>query len=95
MPFGAAPAEPPPLPVSRVPYQRCDGECRLSTVRQASRIVVVQAGRVVEQGSHSQLMRLTRGIYRGMVQKAEMRGAESVDGSDDDEEADGGMCGGV
>lgn len=56
-------------------------------MRQASRIVVVQAGRVVEQGSHSQLMRLGRGIYRGMVQKAEMRGVESVDGSDDEDAA--------
>lgn len=47
----------------------------------------MQAGRVVEQGSHSQLMRLTRGVYRSMVSQAEMRGAESVDGSYDDEAA--------
>ena len=35
---------------------------RLSTVRNAERIVVVDQGRVVEQGSHDQLMRLG-GLY--------------------------------
>ena len=47
----------------------------------------LQAGRIVEQGSHSQLMRLSRGVYRGMVRQAEVRGTESVDGSFDEHEA--------
>ena len=54
---------------------------RLSTVRQASRIVVVKEGRVVEQGSHQQLMRLRDGVYAGMIRQAESASAETVDGS--------------
>ena len=56
---------------------------RLSTVRQASRIVVVRAGRVAEQGSHAQLMQLRGGVYRGMVMQAETRSVDSLDGSMD------------
>jgi len=57
---------------------------RLSTVRQASRIVVVKEGRVVEQGSHQQLMRLQDGVYAGMIRQAESASAETVDGSLDE-----------
>ena len=57
---------------------------RLSTVRQASRIVVVKEGRVVEQGSHQQLMRLRNGVYAGMICQAESASAETVDGSLDE-----------
>ena len=57
---------------------------RLSTVRQASRIVVVKAGRVVEQGSHQQLMRLRDGVYAGMIRQAESSAAETVDASIDE-----------
>ena len=57
---------------------------RLSTVRQASRIVVVKEGRVVEQGSHQQLMRLRNGVYAGMIRQAESASAETVDGSLDE-----------
>ncbi len=38
---------------------------RLSTVRNADEIVVVQAGRVVEQGTHSELL-LAGGLYRDL-----------------------------
>ncbi len=37
---------------------------RLSAVRGADRIVVMERGRVAEQGSHEQLLRLPDGIYR-------------------------------
>ena len=39
---------------------------RLSTIRNADRIVVIEAGRVVEQGSHDQLMELN-GTYAALV----------------------------
>lgn len=37
---------------------------RLSTIRHCNRIMVLQAGRVVESGSHAQLMRKPKGTYR-------------------------------
>ncbi|MEF9604038.1 ABC transporter ATP-binding protein, partial [Paracoccus sp. PXZ] len=39
---------------------------RLSTVRQADKIVVVEAGRVVEEGNHDQLM-AQGGAYAALV----------------------------
>ncbi|MCH7708976.1 MAG: ABC transporter ATP-binding protein [Myxococcales bacterium] len=40
---------------------------RLSTIRQADRIVVIRDGRLVESGSHDELMSLDGGFYRRMV----------------------------
>ena len=41
---------------------------RLSTVRDADEILVMKAGRVVERGSHHQLLQLD-GAYRKLVSK--------------------------
>ncbi|OQR96465.1 ATP-binding Cassette (ABC) Superfamily [Achlya hypogyna] len=41
---------------------------RLATIRDADRIVVLDAGRVVEQGAHDDLMRLEHGHYRMLVE---------------------------
>ena len=47
---------------------------RLSTIQGADRILVLDSGRVVESGTHSQLMELG-GSYRDMVELQRM-GAE-------------------
>ncbi|MDX8000207.1 type I secretion system permease/ATPase [Xenorhabdus sp. Reich] len=39
---------------------------RLSTVRHANRIIVMNEGTIVEQGSHNQLINIENGIYRKM-----------------------------
>ncbi|XXQ39782.1 ABC transporter transmembrane region [Plasmodiophora brassicae] len=40
---------------------------RLSTIRHADKIVVMDQGRVVEQGTHESLMRVDAGMYRRLV----------------------------
>jgi len=39
---------------------------RLSTVRKADQILVIDQGRLVEQGTHEQLMKLQTGIYHNL-----------------------------
>jgi len=41
---------------------------RLSTVRQADRIVVLREGHIAEQGSHDELMQRAGGVYRSLVE---------------------------
>lgn len=41
---------------------------RLSTLKNASRLVVVEQGRIVESGTHEELMKIENGIYRKMAQ---------------------------
>lgn len=48
---------------------------RLSTVRSADRILVIEQGRMVEQGSHEELLRL-RGRYHGLYRNQFVREAE-------------------
>ena len=42
---------------------------RLSTVRELDRILVFDHGRIVEDGNHADLLRLTGGIYRRLVER--------------------------
>ena len=42
--------------------------CRLSTVRDADEILVMKEGRVVERGSHTELLEMDGG-YRRLVSK--------------------------
>lgn len=57
---------------------------RLSAVRDANRIIVMDKGRIVEAGSHEQLVEQPQGLYaylwrmQGQVSKPEPRGAEGV-----------------
>jgi subfamily B ATP-binding cassette protein MsbA len=45
---------------------------RLSTIRHADEIIVLQKGRIVERGTHDELMRLL-GFYRKLVEMQEVK----------------------
>ncbi|CAB3399755.1 unnamed protein product [Caenorhabditis bovis] len=60
---------------------------RLSTVRNASKILVFDQGLIVEQGSHHELMELN-GIYRSMVKAQEIEQAQEDTTLDDGEDED-------
>ena len=42
---------------------------RLSTVRALDRLLVFDRGRIVEEGSHDELIRLNGGIYRRLFER--------------------------
>jgi len=43
---------------------------RLSTVRECDRILVLDEGRLVEQGTHTELMAIRKGLYRSLLEQA-------------------------
>ena len=40
---------------------------RLSTIRSADQIIVMEEGKILEQGNHESLMKIKNGVYRNMV----------------------------
>lgn len=78
------------------PSTRCPLLCRLSTVRRADMIVVVQDGQAVERGTHEELLQRPGGRYAQLVNTAELGAywvhsgasdSSSSSSSDEDEQA--------
>lgn len=42
---------------------------RLTTIRDADKIFVVQKGKVVEEGSHNELVKIENGVYKALVER--------------------------
>ncbi len=63
---------------------------RLSTIKKADTIVVIQKGRVVEQGTHDMLLENEAGVYHGLVhaQQLALGEPDEADDSDRPEEED-------
>lgn len=45
---------------------------RLSTIKRADKIVVLRQGKMVEEGTHDELVKLEAGVYRGLVYAQEL-----------------------
>ena len=43
---------------------------RLSTIRNADKIAVVQKGKLCEEGTHEELVKLPKGVYNGLLKLA-------------------------
>ena len=57
---------------------------RLSTIRNADKIIAIVDGKVIEQGSHDQLLQNPDGVYRNLVnmQASREHGKETNDNKD-------------
>ncbi|MCP4847658.1 MAG: ABC transporter ATP-binding protein [Verrucomicrobiaceae bacterium] len=51
---------------------------RLSTLRRADRIMVFKDGRIAEQGSHSELIKIEGGVYRKLSEMQKINSKENV-----------------
>lgn len=45
---------------------------RLSTIERCDRIFVIHKGRLIEQGTHEELMEIEGGLYRELVRRQRM-----------------------
>lgn len=54
---------------------------RLSTVRNADIIYVIEAGKVVERGSHEDLVKIEDGAYTNLIRR-QMKAQSKLDGGD-------------
>jgi ATP-binding cassette subfamily B (MDR/TAP) protein 1 len=61
---------------------------RLSTVKNADVVCVVQTGRVVESGTHAELMRITKGVYANLVSRQLLGDQRQVEVESKEEERD-------
>ncbi|KAH9309149.1 hypothetical protein KI387_037060, partial [Taxus chinensis] len=59
---------------------------RLSTIRNAHSICVLKKGRLIERGTHAELMHGTDGAYIQMVKQQELQQEEETDDSESDKE---------
>jgi ATP-binding cassette subfamily B protein len=62
---------------------------RLSTLRKADRLVVLDRGQIVEQGNHEQLLAVGGAyysLYQAQARQAEAEGQVAVDADDDDDD---------
>jgi ATP-binding cassette subfamily B (MDR/TAP) protein 1 len=55
---------------------------RLSTIRRADKIIVLRQGKLVEQGTHDELLKIDAGVYYGLVHAQEIA-TEAEETSDD------------
>lgn len=55
---------------------------RLSTIRRADKIIVLRQGKLVEQGTHDELLKIEVGVYRGLVTAQDL--AMEADEQDED-----------
>lgn len=55
---------------------------RLSTIKRADKIVVMRKGKLVEQGSHEELLQIEDGVYHGLVYAQNLEMEAEDDGAD-------------
>ena len=58
---------------------------RLSTIKKADKIVVMRLGKVMEEGTHQELLKNEEGIYSGLVRAQNIAMGAEEDRSDDDD----------